>query len=171
MARLNQMFILAQTPAQFATIARLARDIWTAHYTPIIGAAQVDYMLDKFQSAAAIAAQVQREGYLYYLAEIEGEAIGYFAVQPRDSTLFLSKIYVHAAWRGQGWGRRMLDDVAQLAQQAGKPSITLTVNRQNTGAIAAYGKLGFANTGPLQTDIGSGFIMDDFCLVKALPQQ
>ncbi|MGB0563820.1 MAG: GNAT family N-acetyltransferase, partial [Spirulinaceae cyanobacterium] len=62
------MFILAQTPEQFATIARLARSIWIAHYTPIIGAAQVDYMLAKFQSAEAIAAQVQTEGYRYYLA-------------------------------------------------------------------------------------------------------
>lgn len=33
---------------QIAAVAALAREIWTQHYTPIIGAAQVAYMLERF---------------------------------------------------------------------------------------------------------------------------
>lgn len=162
------MFTRATTVEQFATIAALARTIWTEHYTPILGTAQVNYMLERFQSAPAIAQQVQQDGYSYYLAETGGSAIGYFAVQPRAETLFLSKIYVQADRRGQGWGRKMLDCIEQLARDNHKSQITLTVNRHNTKSIAAYQKLGFENLGPVQTDIGSGFIMDDFCFAKQL---
>lgn len=162
------MFTQATTPTQFATIAALAHEIWTEHYTPIIGSAQVDYMLARFQSETAIAAQVQTEGYRYYLAENAGAAIGYFAVRPRAEVLFLSKIYVHSAWRGQGWGRQMLRFIEHLARETDKPKIALTVNRHNSESIAAYHKLGFETLGPLQTDIGGGFIMDDFYLVKHL---
>jgi len=42
----------------------LAREIWTDHYVPIIGQAQVDYMLDTFQREEAIAAQLAG-GYEY----------------------------------------------------------------------------------------------------------
>jgi len=35
-------------------VAKLAEEIWRDHYTPIIGAAQVDYMLTRFQSADAV---------------------------------------------------------------------------------------------------------------------
>ncbi|NCA83730.1 MAG: GNAT family N-acetyltransferase, partial [Opitutae bacterium] len=48
-----------------AAVAALAREIWTQHYVPIIGAAQVEYMLEKFQSAEAIARQLAGEGYEY----------------------------------------------------------------------------------------------------------
>ena len=44
----------AAGPRDIALIAGLARQIWTEHYTPIIGAAQVEYMLGRFQSQSAI---------------------------------------------------------------------------------------------------------------------
>lgn len=162
------MFTPATTPEQFATIASLAQTIWREHYTPIIGTAQVDYMLDKFQSAGAIAAQIQQEGYRYYLVEAEGDAIGYFAVQPREQTLFLSKFYVRSDCRGQGWGRKAIVHIETLAREADLPSITLTVNRHNTQSLAVYAKLGFQNLGPTQQEIGNGFIMDDFRWEKRL---
>ena len=36
------------TQAQIVQVATLAEEIWREHYTPIIGAAQVDYMLEHF---------------------------------------------------------------------------------------------------------------------------
>ena len=47
-----------RTPAQIAAVAALARETWTRHYVPIIGVAQVEYMLEKFQSEEAIARQI-----------------------------------------------------------------------------------------------------------------
>ena len=43
---------------QIETIEALAEEIWSEHFTPIIGKAQVDYMLGKFQSKQAICEQI-----------------------------------------------------------------------------------------------------------------
>ena len=52
-----------ETPSQIAAVAELARETWMQHYVPLIGAAQVEYMLARFQSAEAIARQIAAEGY------------------------------------------------------------------------------------------------------------
>ena len=44
-----------RSPAQIEQCALLAEAIWREYYTPIIGEAQVAYMLEHFQSAEAIA--------------------------------------------------------------------------------------------------------------------
>ena len=68
-------FVPVTTPAQFEVVAALAREIWDEYYVPLIGRAQVDYMVSKFQSSGAMAGQV-REGYEYFLTERDGRSIG-----------------------------------------------------------------------------------------------
>lgn len=40
--------------------------------------------------------------------------------------------------------------------------IYLTVNKHNKRAIAAYERFGFARTEEAASDIGGGFVMDDY---------
>ncbi|WP_072619454.1 GNAT family N-acetyltransferase [Spirulina major] len=158
------------TEADCAAIAALADRIWRHHYTAIIGTAQVDYMLDRFQSPRAIAAQIQ-EGYHYRLVTGAAGEIGYFAVQPQGESLFLSKFYVLAGQRGQGYGRQIMAEIERIAPEQGCDRITLTVNKHNTLTLAIYQKLGFKVEDAIVTDIGGGFVMDDFLLVKPLVAQ
>lgn len=143
-------------------LARLARVIWTETYPPLIGRPQTEYMLERFQSEAAIAEQ-RRGGFRYFLLrDADGTAAGYFAVAPAADHLFLSKLYVAAEFRGRGLARLALDQARALAQGLGLGRIELTVNRRNAAAIAAYRRLGFAVAGELVTEIGAGYVMDDF---------
>ena len=64
----------------YSKIQVLAVSIWNEHYTPIIGAEQVVYMLDKFQSVKAMEAQVN-DGYVYYCVKNEGLLVGYFSIK------------------------------------------------------------------------------------------
>jgi GNAT superfamily N-acetyltransferase len=150
------------TDVQLRQTAKLAREIWTEHFTAIIGADQVDYMLDIFQSVNAIADQIQNKGYVYYLIRENKQAIGYFAIVPEEDTLFLSKLYILKIMRGKGIARKTIDFIKTIALERKLGRITLTVNKNNIGPIAAYEKLGFVNTGPIVQDIGGGFIMDDY---------
>lgn len=59
------------TPEDITVVARPARRIWQQHFTAIIGANQVEYMLTKFQSFEAIAEQI-RSGAQYYLHREKG---------------------------------------------------------------------------------------------------
>ena len=64
--------------------------------------------------------------------------------------------------RGKGIARKTIDFIKTIALERNLGRITLTVNKNNIGPIAAYEKLGFVNTGPVVQDIGGGFIMDDY---------
>ena len=157
-----------ETPTQIAAVAALARETWTQHYGPLIGAAQVEYMLAKFQSAEAIARQIAGEGYEYYLAP----GAGYLALVPDRArqSVMLSKIYVRSSRRGTGVGRAMVDFAEKRAAELGGAELWLTVNKRNAGSIAFYEKMGFRKTAALATDIGAGFVMDDWRMAKRLPR-
>lgn len=148
-------------------IARLADAIWREHYIPIIGNAQVDYMLERFQSARAIEAQI-KGGMEYYHIRFRGQRVGYLAFEKQGGVLFLSKVYLLKAFRGKGLGREAMEFVSQKAREKGCRAIALTVNKNNTRSIAAYEGMGFAKKEALVVDIGGGFVMDDYRMEKAL---
>jgi ribosomal protein S18 acetylase RimI-like enzyme len=160
----------ATTAHDIDAIAALAREIWTEHFAPIIGKAQVDHMLDRMQSAPAIEHQMREQGYQYYLAVDEGEHAGYFALvcDPKDDSMQLSKLYLKRSRRGRGLGRAMLAFVEDECASRGIRELWLTVNKNNSASIAFYRRAGFAVVEPMATDIGHGFVMDDYKMGKRL---
>jgi ribosomal protein S18 acetylase RimI-like enzyme len=157
---------------RIAEVARLAREIWQEHYVSIIGQNQVDYMLEKFQSEQAVAAQLA-QAHEYYLVARDREYAGYLAVVPNatEGTLMLSKIYVRKSQRGHGLGKELLQFVEGLGLKRGLKVLWLTVNKNNAHSIAWYSRLGFRNAGSVIQDIGGGFVMDDFRMEKTLAPQ
>jgi ribosomal protein S18 acetylase RimI-like enzyme len=161
----DEEIIAVTGPAEIALVAELADTIWREHYTPIIGGDQVNYMLDKFQSAEAIQNQID-EGASYSLLLYQGKPEGYLSYYLKEDELFLSKIYVKKTMRGKGLGGKMMDFIQDEAAKNGLKQISLTVNKNNAKTIAAYLKLGFRKIKPLVMDIGNGFVMDDFLMEK-----
>lgn len=166
-------FVPVTSPEQIDVVAGLAHEIWYEYYVPLIGRAQVDYMVSKFQSTEAMAGQL-REGYEYFLiqrgpSERDGQPIGYSAVQPQpaNASLFLSKLYLLRDARGGGTGRVCMEFIEQLACRRGLNLLWLTVNKGNP-AVKAYERLGFRIAADLVIDIGGGFVMDDFRMEKPL---
>ncbi len=153
--------------ADAALLAKLARDTWTPHYVPIIGAEQVSYMLDKFQSENAIRRDLQN-GYTYELALADGIACGYCATRADSDAYFLSKLYVLESCRGRGIARTLVTHAEERARQYGASLLCLTCNKRNSGSLTAYAHMGFASTGECVTPIGAGFVMDDYLLEKRL---
>lgn len=150
---------------QVDIIVVLAEEIWNEHFTPIIGKAQVDYMLAKFQSKKTIGEQI-KQGYSYFLIKSNIKYVGYFGVKPEAASLLLSKFYIVSADRGKGLGRKALNYIEQLVIESGAGKISLTVNRYNSDTIEAYKKLGFKITESIVQDIGNGFVMDDYRMEK-----
>jgi len=159
--------VQAFTLPQFKIIEALAREIWTKHYTSIIGCEQVEYMLNKFQSLQAIESQID-DGYEYFLIESEGSNIGYLSVRQEKQALFLSKIYLQISSRGQGFGKVALLFVENHARSYGLEKIRLTVNKNNTDSIKAYMNFGFVQSESVIIDIGGGYVMDDYVLEKTI---
>jgi ribosomal protein S18 acetylase RimI-like enzyme len=61
----------------------------------------------------------------------------------------------------------MVDHVAAFARAAGQQKLRLDVNYQNR-AIGFYEKLGFEKTGRCNTDIGNGYLMEDWMMEMPL---
>lgn len=161
-------FKLAKTNLDFNTISVLAKNIWTEHYTPIIGLDQVNYMLEKFQSEIAIQNQINIDNYKYYLIINENTAIGYLSIKNNDDALFLSKIYIDKSCRGKGFGKIAINFIEEQAKDLNCQTIYLTVNKYNINSIMAYQKIGFIKTEELFIDIGNGYVMDDFRMEKLI---
>lgn len=159
--------IEVKDPTSIKQVERLADEIWREHYTSIIGKEQVDYMLDKFQSSGAISDQI-RDGARYYLILHQGQASAYFSFYLKPDTLFLSKVYVRRSLRGKGLGRLALEFIENMARKHSLNNISLTVNKNNKNSLAAYIKLGFEVASEVVIDIGQGFVMDDYKMVKKL---
>lgn len=163
-------FVPVQSAGQLATVAALAHEIWYEYYVPLIGRAQVDYMVAKFQNVPALQAQIA-QGYEYFLVRRQdgsgpGQDIGYCAVQEQpERVLFLSKLYLHHAARGSGTGRTCMEFIEGLARRRGLSALWLTVNKGNP-AVQAYQRLGFRIAADLVMDIGGGFVMDDYRMEK-----
>jgi GNAT superfamily N-acetyltransferase len=152
---------------QFERIAGLAREIWYEYYVPLIGKAQVDYMVAKFQTAAAMQAQADGEGYLYFTMEDGGKLLGYFAIQPRagERSMFISKLYLHSSSRGRGTGRTALEFIERESRARSLNLLWLTVNKGNP-TVSTYQRWGFRIAAALVMDIGNGFVMDDYRMEK-----
>ena len=152
--------IPATSDESISRLCQLADRLWTEHYTPLIGAQQVRYMVDKFQSPGAVKQQIH-DGYRYYFLCWDQQIAGYTAVHPEKDSMFLSKIYVDRAFRNKGIARATVEHIKAQCRENHLGKIYLTVNRGNLGSIAAYQKLGFRIAFDQKADIGNGFFMDD----------
>jgi ribosomal protein S18 acetylase RimI-like enzyme len=160
---MEDLEIRIATSSDLFVIEELAQTIWREHYAPIIGPDQVEYMLTKYQSVAVMQEQID-QGYSYYLLVYRGVPVGYLSLRLDAGAVFLSKIYVLKEFRGKGIARAAMNFVVSVAIRAGLGLIRLTVNKNNTGSILAYEKMGFQNMGSVVTEIGSGYVMDDFVM-------
>lgn len=147
-------------------LSKLASAIVKEHYDPILGVEQNDYMIEMFQSVSAIKEQLS-QGYQYYFVCLQDVGpIGFMGMYQRGREWYISKLYLHKDYRGQGYSRNMLEFAAMLAKEAGTKVLTLNVNKYNS-SVAIYEKLGFQRIRDEINDIGRGYVMDDY--VYALP--
>jgi len=153
--------------ADIDTISTLAHEIWNQYFVSIIGQAQVDYMLEKFQSSSAIEQQMN-DGYEYYIiSNIHNNIsnnVGYLGLLA-DTTLsrmMLSKIYIKDESRALGIGGSALNYVIQLSKVRQINTIWLTVNKYNKETIEWYLRKGFAIIEEAKKDIGNGFLYGRF---------
>ncbi len=151
-------------------LAKLADDIWHEYWPALIGTAQTDYMVERFQSLGAIERDMREHDYEYWLLRAEGRVVGYTGgrVEPETNRFFISKIYLLAAERGKGFARRTVEFYEDICRNRGLKAMYLTVNKGNDLGVRAYLGTGFATIDAVETDIGNGFVMDDYIMEKRI---
>ena len=161
------------TPARtehLAEISALAGVIWRAHYPGIITHAQIDHMLARMYDVETMRRELA-SGIAWFRALVDGELRGFASVGPTETpTEFkLHKLYVHPDWQRRGLGTALLNECESAARSRGATALMLNVNKRNAVALAVYRQCGFTVRESVTADIGGGFVMDDFVMVKSLP--
>ena len=70
-------------------VAILAEKIWHEFFPGIISEAQIDYMVEQFQSFDAMQDQVKHQQYHYHKVYEGDELVGYIGLQNQPDRLFL----------------------------------------------------------------------------------
>lgn len=169
-------FVRVKTEDDIKILSNLASEIWHKYWPCLLNEAQIEYMVEKFQSHRAIAKQIKDENYIYKIIRLNGENVGYFGVCAKDKKvwetknseikpyLFLSKLYLKEYYRGKKLGRAAFEEIKKIAHALNLDCIYLTVNKYNANSVKAYEKWGFNTVEEAVTDIGQGFVMDDYIM-------
>ncbi|MBL0310297.1 MAG: GNAT family N-acetyltransferase [Bacteroidetes bacterium] len=144
-------------------ISFLAEKIWREHYPSIISIEQIEYMLANRYSLDAIL-NGMKSGEKYFLAYTLNVVHAYASVELDSSSIFLSKFYVDVPKHRKGIGQKFFHYIVSRLDSS--LPIRLQVNRQNIKAINFYFKMGFIIEKAADFEIGSGFFMNDFVMVR-----
>jgi len=153
--------------ADLRTISELAGRIWRAHYPSILSVAQIEYMLAWMYDVEQLGRDLG-QGVVYELLFEGDRALGFCGYQEFPGHLKLHKLYLEVSEHHRGLGSMLLRHVEEEARRRGLEKVVLGVNRLNEKAIRAYRRNGYVIREPLKTDIGNGFVMDDFIMEKVL---
>lgn len=156
--------------ADISTIQEIAEKTWPISYKGIISPDQIRYMLDRMYNQVKIESAITDPNQDFWLAEENGTVLGFCGIEhgfPQAGITRIHKLYILPDTQGSGLGKILLNQVEKEAKKNGNSLLHLNVNKQNK-AVGFYQKHGFAVDYEEVLDIGNGFVMDDFVMVKNL---
>lgn len=171
----NELVIRFADVDDINTIGFLAQQIWPHAYGSILKEEQISYMLNLFYSPESLTEQMKKHKHQFVLAELQEEAVGFasFGALDENGLYKLHKLYILPGNQGKGLGKALLDFIIAEIKISGKPrtgsspgqtsALRLGVNRFNP-ALNFYERLGFSKLKEEKTEIGNGFVMDDFIM-------
>jgi GNAT superfamily N-acetyltransferase len=166
----NALQIVPATGEHLPAISELAGVIWRACYPGIITHAQIDYMLARMYSLDVLRDEIRSQGIRYDCLLVDGKLAGFASYGPTSEpgVMKLHKLYLLPELQGRGLGSRLLQQVEHEVRSGAGRRLILSVNKRNAKAIAVYQRNGFRIVESVVTDIGGGFVMDDYIMVKEL---
>jgi len=156
------------TPDDVPAIVSLARTTWLNTYANIITPEQIEYMLAQRYDHKRLRAEAEDPQKWLRQAHLDGVLAGFAACEIYKGEFKLDKLYIHPDMQRKGIGAALVAHVASLAREQGFLSVILAVNKQNEQAICAYTRYGFRVRDKIVTDIGHGFVMNDYVMEKTL---
>lgn len=150
-------------PFELAQVSSLSKTIWAESYVPeVLTPDEAAHFWAAAYSKEAMLQDMEQGGRYFWVMKGE-ERLGFCSLRlnPSSATARLGKLYLRAAYQGQGHGQRVIEALKSLCSEAGCSYLWLYVFRKNQRAIKAYQKAGFQIIRYETTDAGCGFFYDD----------
>ena len=152
------------------TIQEITNITWPITYGEILSKEQLDYMLRLFYSEEALAKQIENKEQLFYLISDSESIIGFIGIEhnyKNEAITKIHKIYLLPETQGKGIGKKVFDEIQNMALENNSKALLLNVNRFNT-ALGFYKKIGFEVAEEVNIEIGNGYLMEDYVMEKII---
>lgn len=160
-----------------APLSAFAAQAFSDTYREISDAQEIaDYVAEHF-TPGVLAGVIADPHCCVLLASVAGQLAGYAIVKSEPAPacvtgpapLKLWRLYLGAAYLGQGVGARLMQAVFDLARARGGRTLWLGVYDRNVRAIAFYERFGFAKAGDLEFLFGGQIYFDPVYAVAVPP--
>ena len=146
-----------------ATLAQLGARTFADTFGHLYPQADLVAFLEANHSPGAVEAMIRNPRYAAWLAEKDGEAIGYVLVGPcglphpevTGACGELKRIYLIRDRQGGGVGARLMETGLAWLESQGRRPIWIGVWSQNHGAQRLYARAGFEKVGEYEFPVGT----------------
>lgn len=143
----DKPYLREATPADAAALKAIM--------APVIAGSTASFSSEERDEAAWAAMVTDRlsRGRAFYVAEVEGEVVGYATYdqfRPGNNGYRFTmehSVYLNDAAQGFGLGRTLMLMVEQHAREAGHHSMIAAIDADNAGSIAFHKALGYGEAG------------------------
>jgi ribosomal-protein-alanine N-acetyltransferase len=90
---------------------------------------------------------IDRDGCIYLVAEKDGHVVGSAGMMDICNEGNIDNVVVAESFRGQGIGRKLMEELLRVGEERGIEAFTLEVRVSNAPAIHIYEQLGFTSEG------------------------
>lgn len=161
------MFHVIKAGQAHATIIHdLVHQIYYPTYAEILSPAQIDFMLNKSYTIAALESAML-DGQDFYLLQHDQDEkfVGFMALKSTNHAILkIEKLYLLPETQGKGCGKLMISYAEAVARASQKTSLALNVNRGNK-AYFFYLKQGFKVIQEIDIPY-YGYVLDDYIMEK-----
>lgn len=150
-------------------IRQIAEKTWWPAYQDILPAEQIRYMLQEIYAPEKIRQQLESSSqeYLLLLEDNQPVAFAAYAIEEGTADNYkLHKLYCLPEKQGTGYGKRLVEEVVEIAKKVGRKFLILNVNRKNN-AKSFYENLDFEVQYEIDNPIGP-YQMNDYVMRKTL---
>ena len=118
----------------------------------ILFSIEEDFVFNKRLQSKGLELMIHNEKCCVMVADVNGQVTGMCSGQMTISTaeggpaLLVEDVIVHEDYRGRGFGRRLMEEVAEWGKARGALRIQLLADRNNASALEFYKRLGWRTT-------------------------
>jgi len=139
----RSMHVRVATPADAPGVRRVADAAWHDAHADIVGPEAVESFLDEHYAVEDLRARYRESASTTFVAEDDGDLLGYAAGVPAEDAYDLGAIYVHPELQGEGVGSRLLEAVESRGREEDYDTLRLVVMADNDAARRFYEARGF----------------------------
>ena len=161
--------ILISKTENFKIVQGIAAKTWPATYDGILSPEQFDYMFSIIYDLRTLQNQAKEKKHHFILATENEVPLGFacYELNYKKITAKIHKIYIMPEMQGKGIGKKLIDFITNDAKENNQVFLCLNVNRYNK-AFYFYTKLGFEKVAEEDIEIGHGYLMEDFVMLKKI---